>query len=238
MPVTNDVENHVTYPTNGSINEFDTETIESAMFTVLEAAGEDVSRPGLVKTPRRVARMYKEMLSGYHIDPYTVIEGALFPVKCSEMVYVHDMLFHSLCEHHMLPFSGAAHVAYLPGDAVVGLSKIPRVVDVFARRLQVQENLTNQIALFLQKSLGARGVAVIIEASHMCARMRGVRSSDIKMTTTSMLGELKKTLNSVKSSGTMFIGGRETYIDAMQFGCFHGNSYPLLLCAVNTVPCP
>src|SRR5512138_3369378 len=145
------------------------------IFDLLKAIGEDPERDGLKNTPDRVARMYTELLSGYNADPERIINGALFDINYDEMVLVRDIEFYSLCEHHMLPFIGRAHVAYMPAGKVIGLSKIPRVVDLFARRLQVQERLTRQIADQLQELLAPKGVAVVVEALHLCMMMRGVK---------------------------------------------------------------
>ncbi len=134
------------------------------------------------------------MLAGYRVDPYKLINGALFEVEYDEMVIVRDIEFYSLCEHHMLPFIGRAHVAYLPNKKIIGLSKIPRIVDMFARRLQIQERLTKQIAEFLDEALHPHGVAVVIEALHLCSMMRGVKKHDSRMTTSSMLGYFRKNL--------------------------------------------
>ncbi len=166
--------------------------IEDAVRDILLNIGEDPDRDGLIKTPERVARMYDEITAGYRIDPVKLINGALFDVDYQEMVLVKDIEFYSLCEHHMLPFFGKAHVAYIPNGKVIGLSKIPRIVDMFARRLQVQERLTSEIAQFLQNTLGSSGVAVVVEGQHMCAMMRGVKKSETNMVTRSMLGVFQK----------------------------------------------
>lgn len=163
--------------------------IEAATHAILEAVGENPGREGLVKTPQRVARAYEELLSGYRTDPAKLLNGALFSVGYTDMVIVRDIEFASLCEHHMLPFYGHAHVAYIPDGKVIGLSKIPRVVDMFARRLQVQERMTHQIADFLQQVLNPCGVAVVLEGVHMCAMIRGVKKMDSSMTTSAMLGD-------------------------------------------------
>jgi GTP cyclohydrolase I len=155
---------------------------------LLLALGEDPEREGLQRTPARVARMYAEILSGYQIDPVALVNGAVFDSDYRNMVLVRDIEFHSLCEHHMLPFSGKAHVAYLPEDKIIGLSKIPRLVEMYARRLQVQERLTGEIAAALDGVLKPRGVAVQVEATHLCAVMRGVKQSQASMLTTTMLG--------------------------------------------------
>ncbi len=167
------------------------EQIKLAVRSILEGVGEDPERDGLKNTPLRVARMYEEILQGYHADPDTLINGALFEVAYDEMVVVKDIEYYSLCEHHMLPFYGVAHVAYIPRGKVLGLSKIPRVVDLFARRLQVQERMTRQIADFLQDVLHPRGVAVVVEGAHLCAMMRGVRKANARMVTSAVLGGFK-----------------------------------------------
>jgi GTP cyclohydrolase IA len=162
--------------------------IEVAVHNILHNIGENPQREGLLKTPNRVARMFNELTSGYHVDPVKLINGAIFTVDYDEMVVVKDIDFYSMCEHHMLPFYGRAHVAYLPDGKVVGLSKIPRIVEMFARRLQIQEQMTSQIANFIQESLQPQGVAVVVEGAHMCAMMRGVKKANTKMTTSRMLG--------------------------------------------------
>ena len=148
--------------------------MSGAVRSLLRGIGEDPGRPGLLDTPERVANMLREVTSGYAVDPEAVINGALFQEEGDEPIVVRDILFFSLCEHHMLPFFGLAHVAYIPNGVVVGLSKIPRVVEVFARRLQVQERMTAQIADFLEAKLAPSGVAVVVEGTHLCAVMRGV----------------------------------------------------------------
>ena len=165
--------------------------IHESVRNILLNIGEDPERDGLVKTPGRVSRMFAEITSGYQTDPVKLINGALFDVEYDEMVVVRDIEFYSLCEHHMLPFFGRAHVAYIPDGKVIGLSKIPRIVDMFARRLQVQERMTAQIAEFLEAVLHPQGVAVVVEGSHMCAMMRGVKKSQASMTTSKMLGAFK-----------------------------------------------
>jgi len=173
----------------------DRPTIETATTAILAAVGEDPNREGLLNTPIRVARMYDELLSGYRADPVKLINGALFDVEYDDMVIVKDIEFSSLCEHHMLPFLGHAHVAYIPRGKVIGLSKIPRIVDMFARRLQVQERMTRQIANFLNEVLDARGVAVVVEGKHMCSMMRGVQKHDSSMTTSTMLGAFRENVS-------------------------------------------
>jgi len=165
--------------------------IECAVRDILVAVGEDPEREGLVRTPNRIARMYEELTAGYHVDPVRLINDAVFDVKYDEMVIVRDIDFYSLCEHHMLPFLGQAHVAYIPDGKVIGLSKIPRIVEMYARRLQVQERMTRQIADFLQETLEPLGVAVVCEGVHMCAAMRGVKKANARMVTSAMLGSFK-----------------------------------------------
>jgi GTP cyclohydrolase I len=165
--------------------------VETAVRSILTAVGEETDRDGLIDTPRRVALMYEELLSGYNTDPITLLNNALFDAEYDEMVVVRGIEFHSLCEHHMLPFTGEASVGYLPGAKIVGLSKIPRIVDMFARRLQVQERLTKQIAETINTLVQPRGVAVVVNGSHMCSVMRGVKKQNSEMVTSSMLGEFK-----------------------------------------------
>ena len=172
----------------------DNSSIEEAVSQILNAVGEDPRREGLQFTPRRVARMYHELLGGYTMDPDAIINGALFNVQYDEMVLVRDIEFYSMCEHHMLPFIGRAHVAYIPDGKVLGLSKIPRVVDMYARRLQVQERMTRQIADFLRDLLKPQGVAVVVEAMHLCSMMRGVKKHDARMTTSAMHGAFRANL--------------------------------------------
>jgi GTP cyclohydrolase I len=169
-----------------------TNSIECSVETILEAIGEDPSREGLERTPARVARMYEELTAGYHVDPVRLINDAIFDVEYDQMVVVKDIDFYSLCEHHLLPFLGQAHVAYIPSGKVIGLSKIPRIVEMFARRLQVQERMTQQIAEFLDETLHPLGVAVVAEGLHMCAAMRGVKKANARMTTSAMLGRFKE----------------------------------------------
>jgi GTP cyclohydrolase I len=166
--------------------------LEVAVHSILSNIGEDPEREGLLNTPNRVARMYQELTSGYQTDADKMINGAVFSVDYDEMVVVKDIDFYSMCEHHMLPFYGKAHVAYIPDGKVIGLSKIPRIVEMFARRLQIQEQMTSQIANFLQETLNPQGVAVVIEGAHMCAMMRGVKKDNTKMVTSKMLGCFKE----------------------------------------------
>jgi GTP cyclohydrolase I len=166
--------------------------VEAAVREILAEIGEDPDRDGLVGTPERVHRMYAELTAGYHVDPERLVNGAIFEVDYSEMVIVKDIPFYSLCEHHLLPFFGTAAVAYIPEGRVIGLSKIPRIVETYARRLQVQERLTQQIADFLMARLGPQGVGVVVEATHLCAVMRGVRKPGTVMTTAAVLGIFRK----------------------------------------------
>ncbi len=165
--------------------------LEESVRNMLFLLGEDPQREGLLNTPLRVRKMYGELLSGYDTDPVKLINNALFDVDYDEVVIVRDIELQSMCEHHMLPFLGRAHVAYIPNGKVIGLSKIPRIVDMFARRLQVQERLTTQIADFLEETLHPAGVAVVVEAAHMCAAIRGVRKANSRMITSTMRGEFK-----------------------------------------------
>jgi GTP cyclohydrolase I len=162
--------------------------IMAAVRVILANVGEDVEREGLLRTPHRVAKMYDELLAGYDQDPDALINDALFDVDYDEMIVVKDIEFFSMCEHHMLPFYGRAHVAYIPREKVVGLSKIPRIVDMFGRRLQVQERMTRQIADLINDKLNPQGVAVVIEGSHLCSMMRGVKKEHARMVTSAMLG--------------------------------------------------
>ncbi len=162
--------------------------VEEAVTQILTEIGEDPERQGLIGTPGRVHRMYTELTAGYHVDPARLFNGAIFEVDYSEMVIVKDIPFYSLCEHHLLPFFGAAAVAYIPRGRVVGLSKIPRIVEMYARRLQVQERMTQQIADFVEDHLAPQGVGVVVEATHLCAVMRGVRKPGTVMTTSAVLG--------------------------------------------------
>lgn len=171
--------------------QIDQDRIADAVRVILESIGEDPKREGLLRTPERVAKAYGELLSGYRTDPIELLNEAIFDVSYDEMVIVRDIEFHSLCEHHMLPFLGRAHVAYLPKGKVIGLSKIPRIVDMFARRLQVQERMTQQIANLVNELLHPKGVAVVVEGLHLCSVMRGVRKHDARMTTSSMSGAFR-----------------------------------------------
>ena len=166
--------------------------IPTAIRTLLAELGEDPDREGLAGTPDRVRRMYAELTDGYRTDPETLLNDAAFDVDYDEMVVVRDIEFYSLCEHHLLPFFGRAHVGYLPSGRVIGLSKIPRAVDMFAHRLQVQERLTQQVATFLMERLEPKGVACVIEATHLCTVMRGVRKQEATMVTSAMLGTFRR----------------------------------------------
>jgi GTP cyclohydrolase I len=168
--------------------------VQSAVQQILQAIGEDPEREGLKRTPERIARMYAELLSGYQMDPLKVVNDALFSIKYDEMVIVRDIEFYSLCEHHMLPFMGRVHVAYIPDGKVVGISKIPRIVDLYARRLQVQERMTRQIADFIRDLLHPQGVAVVVEALHLCMSMRGVQKHNARLTTSAMHGAFRANL--------------------------------------------
>jgi GTP cyclohydrolase IA len=168
------------------------QAIAAAVREILINVGEKPDRQGLRRTPLRVAQMYDELLAGYHVDPVKLINDALFDVDYTEMVIVKDIDFYSLCEHHMLPFFGRAYVAYIPKGKVLGLSKIPRIVDMYARRLQVQERMTQQIADFIDETLQPLGVAVVVEAAHMCSMMRGVRKANATMVTSAISGAFEK----------------------------------------------
>jgi GTP cyclohydrolase I len=169
----------------------DVDALQSLVRRLLSALGERPSRNGLLKTPERVAKALAFMTQGYQRDIDHLLNGALFPIQYDEMVIVKDIDFFSMCEHHLLPFFGRVHVGYLPNQKVVGLSKIPRIVDAFARRLQVQERLTVQIAETLNTKLSAKGVGVVIEARHLCMMMRGVEKQNTVAVTSSMLGEFR-----------------------------------------------
>ncbi len=181
------------------------EEISRLVRELLVLLGEDPDREGLERTPMRVAQMFAELTAGYRVDPHLLVNEALFDVSYDEMVVVRDIELYSLCEHHMLPFYGYAHVAYIPNGRILGLSKIPRVVEMFARRLQVQERLTEQIAQFLDDLLHPQGVAVVIEAVHMCAVMRGVKKANARMVTSAMRG-LFKTNTRTRSEFLSLIG--------------------------------
>mgnify|MGYP000275891826 FL=1 len=160
--------------------------------SVIEQLGENPAREGLLKTPERVAKAMKFLTNGYDQDPDAIIESAIFHEEYSEMVLVKDIEVYSMCEHHMLPFFGKAHIAYIPDGKIVGLSKIPRVVDAYSRRLQVQERLTIEIRDCIQRTLAPKGVAVVIECAHMCMQMRGIQKQNSVTTTSSFTGAFEK----------------------------------------------
>lgn len=176
------------------MSDLDLEAVEKAIRQIVVGIGENPDRQGLRCTPDRVARMYKELFAGYHTDAKAMINDACFEVSYDEMVIVRDIEFYSMCEHHLLPFLGRAHIAYFPKGKVIGLSKIPRIVDLFARRLQVQERMTRQIADFINEVLDPYGVAVVIEALHLCTMMRGVKKHNARMTTSAMHGAFRNNL--------------------------------------------
>jgi len=165
--------------------------VEQSWAKIIEEIGEDLQRPGLVDTPKRAAKAFEFLTRGYKQSVAEVVNDALFPSESSEMILVQDVELYSLCEHHMLPFIGKCHVAYIPTGKVLGLSKIARIVDVFARRLQIQESLTFQIAETIMEVTAASGVGVIIEAQHMCMMMRGVEKQNSLMKTSAMLGDFR-----------------------------------------------
>ena len=162
--------------------------VANAVAHILHSVGEDIERDGLRNTPDRVARMYDEILLGYTVDPVALLNNALFEVEYREMVIVGDIDFWSMCEHHLLPIFGQAHVAYVPDKKVVGLSKIPRIVDAFARRLQIQERMTRQIAELIDDLVEPVGVGVVVQATHLCVAMRGAKKSNAHMRSTALLG--------------------------------------------------
>ena len=165
--------------------------MEEQCRAIIEAIGENPEREGLLRTPARAARAFEFLTQGYEKDLSEIVGGAIFESSNDEMVIVRDIELYSLCEHHLLPFIGRAHVAYLPNGRVIGLSKIPRIVDMFARRLQIQENLTKQIGESVEQVTGAKGVGVVIEAKHLCAMMRGVEKQNSSMITSMMLGRFR-----------------------------------------------
>ncbi len=174
---------------------FEPVDLDAAMHAVsnlLCAIGEDPNREGLRNTPKRVAKAYQELVSGYTVDPKRLVNDAIFNIEYDDIVIVNDIQFYSLCEHHLLPFMGYAHVAYIPDRKVIGLSKIPRIVDMFSHRLQVQERLTRQIGGFLDEILEPKGVAVVMTGQHMCSTIRGVKKHDSNFTTSAMFGDFKQ----------------------------------------------
>jgi GTP cyclohydrolase IA len=180
----------LTEPENGE----KTETIAGLVRRMLLLLGEDPERDGLRRTPERFEKALRFLTSGYHQDQEKILNGAMFSVCYDQMVLVKDIEFHSMCEHHMLPFFGKCHVAYIPDKKVVGLSKIPRLVNMFARRLQIQERLTNQIATAIQQKISPLGVGVVIEARHMCMVMRGVEKQSSQTVTSAMLGSFRENM--------------------------------------------
>ncbi|MDO6564183.1 GTP cyclohydrolase I FolE [Amphritea sp. 1_MG-2023] len=166
--------------------------MEKEFASIIEQLGEDITREGLIDTPKRAAKAMKFLTQGYEQSLDEVINGALFPTENSEMVIVKDIELYSMCEHHMLPFIGKCHVGYIPKGQVIGLSKIARIVDMFARRLQIQENMTKQIADAIMQATGAEGVGVVVEARHMCMMMRGVEKQNSSMKTSMMLGSFRQ----------------------------------------------
>ena len=174
---------------------YDTKLIESLSEnykTIIENLGEDINREGLQKTPERVAKAMQFLTHGYDLNPLEILKSALFTEDHQQMIVVKDIEVYSMCEHHMLPFFGKAHVAYIPNGKIVGLSKIPRIVDAFARRMQVQERLTDEIKNCIQEALNPLGVAVVIEAQHMCMQMRGIQKQNSYTTTSSFTGTFEK----------------------------------------------
>jgi len=188
-----DFDDNITEETLRS-SKVDSQAVQDAVLQLLTAIGENPQRAGLKRTPQRVARMYAELLAGYAVDPLALVNGALFEAKYDEMVIVRDIEFYSICEHHLLPFMGRVHVAYIPDGKVLGLSKIPRIVDMFTHRLQVQERMTRQIADVIRDLLKPQGVAVVVEALHLCTMMRGVQKHNARMTTSAMHGAFRSNL--------------------------------------------
>jgi len=168
------------------------ERIANMYSGIISELGEDVNREGLLKTPERVAKAMQYLTHGYDLDPAEILRGAMFTEDHNQMVIVKDIEVYSMCEHHMLPFMGKAHIAYIPNGKIVGLSKIPRVVDAFSRRLQVQERLTDQIKTCIQETMNPLGVAVVIEAKHMCMQMRGIQKQNSVTTTSAFTGAFEK----------------------------------------------
>ncbi len=186
------MEEHPNYQRTETYHGANTDALAGMYHDILERLGEDPARQGLEKTPLRVAKALQYITQGYEMDAHAIVKGAMFDEPASEMVLVKDIELYSLCEHHMLPFFGKAHVAYIPNGKIVGLSKIARVVDVYARRLQVQERLTHQILECLQETLNPEGVAVVIEAKHLCMMMRGVQKQNSVTTTSAFTGQFKE----------------------------------------------
>jgi GTP cyclohydrolase I len=190
-------------------NRPDTHAIEENARRLLELLGEDPARPGLLHTPARVARAYEFLTSGYRRDIAEVLNGAIFDEPYDEMLIVKDIQFYSLCEHHLLPFFGKVHVAYLPNGKVVGLSKLPRIVEVFARRLQLQERMTLEIANCVQDAIKPLGVGVVVEALHLCMAMRGVEKQNAFTTTSAMLGVFRHD-RGTRAEFTNLLGRKES----------------------------
>ncbi len=182
----------MSYQKKETYNSETTDQLKEKFSSVLDLLGEDKQRDGLLKTPERASKAMQFLTHGYDLDPVAILKGALFEEHFNEMVIVKDIEVYSLCEHHILPFYGKAHIAYIPKGKIVGLSKIPRVVDAFARRLQVQERLTRQILECIDETLQPQGVAVIIEAAHMCMMMRGVQKQNSVTTTSAFTGAFNK----------------------------------------------
>jgi len=176
------------YKKTDDYNKQTTKELANNYKDIIESIGEDISREGLQKTPQRCAKAIQFLTQGYHIDPDQIIQDALFNENYNQMVLIKNIELYSMCEHHLVPFFGKAHIAYIPNKKIVGLSKIPRVVDVFSRRLQVQERLTREISKCLEKNLQPEGVAVVIEASHLCMQMRGVEKQNSITTTSAFTG--------------------------------------------------
>ncbi|HEY1456715.1 MAG TPA: GTP cyclohydrolase I FolE [Candidatus Dormibacteraeota bacterium] len=169
-----------------------TEELEAATRRILAAVGEDLEREGLVDTPRRVAESFADLTDGYGVDPHAVVRNALYEHEGDDLVLLRDIPFYSLCEHHLLPFFGRVHIGYVPAGKVIGLSKLPRLVDVYGHRLQLQERLTREIAEAVERILKARGVAVVIEARHLCVEMRGVEKQAAETVTSCLLGDFRE----------------------------------------------
>ncbi|TYP74976.1 GTP cyclohydrolase I FolE [Aquimarina intermedia] len=169
-----------------------TDEVKNKFESIITDLGEDISREGIVKTPERAAKAMQFLMQGYHQDAAEILKGAMFKEDYNEMVIVKDIELYSLCEHHMLPFFGKAHIAYIPDGHIVGLSKLPRIVDVFARRMQVQERLTHDILECINNTLRPKGVAVVIEAQHLCMMMRGVQKQNSSTTTSGFRGQFEK----------------------------------------------
>jgi GTP cyclohydrolase I len=178
----------------GAVRDFDVERVQQAVAELIEATGQDVHSEGLRETPRRIAAMYRELFEGLWLDPAAVLDVG-FEEGHDELVILRDIPFYSMCEHHFLPFHGTAHVGYMPNGRIVGLSKIARAVEIFARRPQLQERLTTQLASCIEQELGARGVGVVIEAEHLCMTARGVRKPGSKMVTSAMRGCFREDAN-------------------------------------------